>query len=231
MSNKTQLQTNNASLDGYISRIQAAKEVAATLPEAGGGGNAVEPVIQPLEANENGTYTAPDGVDGYSPVTVNVPSKEPMLQEKTVHENGEVTPDEGYDGLSKVIVEVFEGILDGGGDGTVKYAKITAKPASTTSFTFDNPLGGIAKHVSIKAVSPVITSSRKIHECTLDWPVGLGAVKAYYSSGNVSYVMDATTGTPNNGQFRMTDGSVTVYRFNSATTWSTDCEYEVEIYE
>ena len=36
MSNKTQLQTNNASLDGYISRIQAAKEVAATLPEAGG---------------------------------------------------------------------------------------------------------------------------------------------------------------------------------------------------
>lgn len=36
MSNKTQLQTNNASLDRYISRIQAAKEVAATLPEAGG---------------------------------------------------------------------------------------------------------------------------------------------------------------------------------------------------
>lgn len=39
MSNKIQLQTNNASLDGYIARINAAKEVAAGLPNAGGGGS------------------------------------------------------------------------------------------------------------------------------------------------------------------------------------------------
>ena len=44
MSNKTQLQTNNASLDGYIARINAAKEVAASLPEAGGSGGSVETV-------------------------------------------------------------------------------------------------------------------------------------------------------------------------------------------
>lgn len=37
MSNKTQLQNNNTALDGYIARINAAKEVAAGLPEAGGG--------------------------------------------------------------------------------------------------------------------------------------------------------------------------------------------------
>ena len=30
------------------------------------------PVIQPLSVTENGTYTAPEGVDGYSPVTVDV---------------------------------------------------------------------------------------------------------------------------------------------------------------
>lgn len=30
------------------------------------------PVINPLTVTENGTYTAPSGVDGYSPVTVNV---------------------------------------------------------------------------------------------------------------------------------------------------------------
>ena len=42
MSNKIQLQTNNASLDGYIARINAAKEVAAGLPAAGGGGASVE---------------------------------------------------------------------------------------------------------------------------------------------------------------------------------------------
>ena len=32
----------------------------------------IEPVIEPLTISENGTYTAPDGVDGYSPVTVDV---------------------------------------------------------------------------------------------------------------------------------------------------------------
>ena len=43
MSNKTQLQTNNTALDGYIARINAAKDVAARLPEAGGsGGGSVE---------------------------------------------------------------------------------------------------------------------------------------------------------------------------------------------
>lgn len=31
-----------------------------------------DPVINPLSVTENGTYTAPSGVDGYSPVTVNV---------------------------------------------------------------------------------------------------------------------------------------------------------------
>lgn len=38
MLNKTQLQTNNTALDGYIARINAAKDVAASLPEAGSGG-------------------------------------------------------------------------------------------------------------------------------------------------------------------------------------------------
>ena len=39
----------------------------------GSGGEVVEPIIEPLSVTENGTYTAPDGVDGYSPVAVNVP--------------------------------------------------------------------------------------------------------------------------------------------------------------
>ena len=33
------------------------------------------PVIQSLSVTANGTYNAPSGVDGYSPVTVNVPSQ------------------------------------------------------------------------------------------------------------------------------------------------------------
>jgi hypothetical protein len=39
MSNKTQLQTNNTNLDALILRVNAAKNTAASLPEAGGGGS------------------------------------------------------------------------------------------------------------------------------------------------------------------------------------------------
>lgn len=39
MSNKTQLQTNNTNLDALITRVNAAKDTAASLPEAGSGGS------------------------------------------------------------------------------------------------------------------------------------------------------------------------------------------------
>lgn len=51
----------------------------------------VEPVIKPLEVTENGTYTAPDGVNGYSPVTVNVLIPDGYIQPsgtKEIVENG-----------------------------------------------------------------------------------------------------------------------------------------------
>lgn len=42
-------------------------------------------VIEPLTITENGTYTAPAGVDGYNPVTVNVdPTKVTILKEQTI---------------------------------------------------------------------------------------------------------------------------------------------------
>lgn len=50
-----------------------------------------EPIIEPLEITENGTYTAPDGVDGYSPVTVNVPIPDGYIKPigtKEITENG-----------------------------------------------------------------------------------------------------------------------------------------------
>jgi hypothetical protein len=56
MSNKTQLQTNNTVLDGYIARINAAKDVAAGLPEASGGGSSIETCTVSISFN----YGAPN---------------------------------------------------------------------------------------------------------------------------------------------------------------------------
>ena len=65
-----------------------------------------EPVIQSKTINENGTYIAPEGVDGYSPVVVNVPAPQPVIESKTINENGTYTAPEGVDGYSPVVVNV-----------------------------------------------------------------------------------------------------------------------------
>jgi hypothetical protein len=70
-----------------------------------GGGDSV-PVIHALEVTENGVYEAPDGVDGYSPITVDVPIPEIVLQNKTIDANGTYTADSGFDGLGEVTVNV-----------------------------------------------------------------------------------------------------------------------------
>ena len=70
---------NESSLTGIADAIRGKNgetttykpsEMAAAITAISGGG---EPVIEALSVTSNGTYTAPDGVDGYSPVTVNVP--------------------------------------------------------------------------------------------------------------------------------------------------------------
>ena len=70
----------------------------------------VEPVIQPLSVTENGTYTAPTGVDGYSPVSVNVSSgPAPVIEPITITENGIYTVSAGVDGYSPITVNVESG--------------------------------------------------------------------------------------------------------------------------
>ena len=49
------------------------QQIKTALEGKAGGGGVADPVVEPLEVTENGTYTAPNGVDGYSPVMVNVP--------------------------------------------------------------------------------------------------------------------------------------------------------------
>lgn len=102
---------------------------------------ATPPVIQSLNVSANGTYSAPVGVDGYSPVSVAVPASAVDTGTKNITTNGthdvigyanasvsvlpvlqsksatpsltvqNITPDGGYDGLSSVSVDAVTGAL------------------------------------------------------------------------------------------------------------------------
>lgn len=108
-------------LDSLANTIAAKASVAAPLtiaqmetavrniPTGGGGSTLIQKNI-----TANGTYSAQDdSADGYSSVTVNVPTPTPSLQSKSVSytpsetaQSEEVTSDSGYDGLSSVSVSV-----------------------------------------------------------------------------------------------------------------------------
>lgn len=139
--------------------------VRSIVGAGGGGGEGGEAVIRSLSVTENGTYTAPSGVDGYSPVTVNVPEptgtktitangthdvaayasaqvnvpvQEPVTEALTVTENGTYTPDSGVDGFDSVTVNVAGG---GGGDDAVLWGRpylsgsFTLSEDTTTNYT------------------------------------------------------------------------------------------------
>lgn len=65
-----------------------------------------EPTINPISISQNGEYVAPEGVDGYSPIQVDiVPTINPII----ISQNGEYVAPEGVDGYSPIQVNiVFE---------------------------------------------------------------------------------------------------------------------------
>lgn len=73
--------TDKLNAIGEAIRAKTGKTDKLTLDEmpneiasiSGGGTTPANPIIEPLSVTENGTYTAPNGVDGYSPIEVNVP--------------------------------------------------------------------------------------------------------------------------------------------------------------
>ena len=71
-------------------------------------GGSVPPVIDELSVTRNGTYTPGSGVDGFSPVIVDVP-QHGVIESKTITENGTYTPGSGVDGFSPVVVNVPAG--------------------------------------------------------------------------------------------------------------------------
>lgn len=92
-----------------------------------------EPNIQPLTVTENGTWTPSGNVDGYGPVTVNVPG--PVTEELSVTANGTYTPGSGVDGFSKVVVDVP--ISGGSGDATGSFTPVENLSDSTKTLEID----------------------------------------------------------------------------------------------
>ena len=76
------------------------------VPGQGGGGEAV---IRSLDVTENGTYSAPSGVDGYSPVNVNVSGGGSLTPEEQKALDTLVDSSEGV--LNTFVVE-SEGIIE-----------------------------------------------------------------------------------------------------------------------
>ena len=70
------------------------------------GGSGSEAIIQSLSITENGVYTASSGVDGYSPITVNVPQEEPNIQNLAISANGTYTAPADVDGYNPITVNV-----------------------------------------------------------------------------------------------------------------------------
>ena len=119
---------------------------------ATGGGGTADPVIRALNVAKNGTYTAPDGVDGYSPVSVNVPIPEGYIVpsgELEITENGE------YDITDKasVIVAVEE---SGGGGIEHTYTVDYIPSVNTRAFTISIPGFSFApSYVDCRAVTEI----------------------------------------------------------------------------
>ena len=157
-------------------------------------GTVSESVIEPLTITENGTYTAPEGVDGYNPVTVNVPAPEIKLQDKTITENGEYTADEGFFGLGKILVEIASG-----GDSY----KVAEKyfDATGTSNTIKHYLGVIPDMLILVPSAPkagnlligIGFSSSMIAENS-----GLRGRAGYYNSNGTVLTMLDTVGMDGN---------------------------------
>lgn len=102
------------------------------------------PTIQSLSVTQNGVYTAPSGVDGYSPVTVNVPGIVPSGSQ-TVTENGT------YDVTA--LAEMVVNVSGGGGGGASNVVIGTFKSATNGAIDINLDYSGtgypIAVHIFV----------------------------------------------------------------------------------
>lgn len=102
------------------STVYKPAEMAAAIEAIPSGGAAV---IESKSITENGTYTAPSGVDGYSPITVDVPNSYAAADEGKVVSSGALVA-QGSDTVTEngtvdttLISSLVVNVSGGGGGG------------------------------------------------------------------------------------------------------------------
>lgn len=259
MSYNAEIQSNNADLQTILDKVnalpeagsgEAAEPVIEALEvtangtyEAPSGTDGYNPVvvnvpvpdgyIQPsgsVTITENGTHD----VSEYASAEVNVPSEnlDTEIAEQTT------TLDEQAALISELRSLLESKAAGGGGEvgGLTQYVKFTATPTSNVTFTITNPLGGLAKKISIRCPEGSTTESAQglVQLYTMDTTVGLGCMKLINAStGNITiYGSRQTDAASANSQFAITEGEVKARAYNATTaTWDTTCAYEIEIWQ
>lgn len=103
--------------------VAGLEQAIGTIPNA---------VVQPLEVTENGTYTAPDGVDGYSPVTVNVAASGGGSVETCTLKIINEIASKGHGIFQYAITRLIDGVVS----ADVFNASSTGKPNSESEIIF-----------------------------------------------------------------------------------------------
>lgn len=168
-----------------IDQIKAALNGKAT----NSGGSA--PVIESLQVTQNGTYTAPSGVDGYSPVVVNVPVPDGYIKPSgtlQITKNGE----QDVTAYEKVNVAVSSG----GGGGSV------IKSGTTTSGTINTGLSDVEQFFMYKES---VTATGLIH---LHYTKS--ATSRLYASAWSTNTWGSKTITNGTGGVTVSGGTVTI---------------------
>lgn len=152
-------------------------QIGAALEGKAIGSGGAAPVIEPLEVLENGTYTAPNGVDGYSPVVVSVPIPDGYIKPSgtlPVTKNGE------YDVTEYAEVNVE--IPSSGG--------FVVKSGTTTSRTIDTGLSDVEQFFMYKETQ-----------------TGTGLIHLHYTKSATSRMYASAWSTNNYGTKTITNGT------------------------
>lgn len=171
-----------------------------------------EPVLEPLVCNYNGTFTPPEGVDGFNSVTTNIHPANPYVgnfttnqtlhvdgeyngvditvdvdaitNELTVTENGTYTPEAGVDGFSEVVVNVPDTYVG----NTLKYlcyASFTGEDPATTDINYPLDIksyGGYDDYLTYNTYTNEIVVKKDFTAVIMLWDVN-------YNTGSQPAIM------------------------------------------